>query len=52
MAVAPFRDIERSYFDLRWHLDPVAASQAGLTAYDGQFGHYSAESMRAHLVAL
>lgn len=52
MAVGAFREIERSYFDLRWHLDPVAASQAGLTAYDGQFGHYSAESMRAHLVAL
>lgn len=52
MAVAPFRDIERSYFDLRWHLDPVAASQAGLTTHDGQYGHYGAEPMRAHLAAL
>ena len=52
MAVAPFRDIERSYFDLRWHLDPVAASQAGLTTHDGQYGQYGAEPMRAHLAAL
>jgi len=52
VAIASFRDVERSYFDLRWHLDPVAASQAGLTTYDGQYGHYGAEPMRAHLAAL
>ena len=46
------RDLERSYLDLRWHLDPVAASQAGLTQYDDKLGTYSADALRPHLVAL
>src|SRR5260370_1271316 len=29
MAVGAFREIERAYFDFRWHLDPVAATPAG-----------------------
>ncbi len=52
MALGSFRDLERSYFELRWHLDPVAASQAGLTAYDGQYGRYGTEPLRSHLAAL
>lgn len=52
MAVAPFRELERSYFDLRWHLDPVAASQAGVTAYDDRYGRYGPETLRPHLAAL
>src|SRR2546428_13543167 len=54
MAVkaAGFRTIERSYFDLRWHLDPVAASQAGVFAHDQRYGRYSPDALRPHLVAL
>src|SRR3989442_6316715 len=52
MAVGGFRQLERSYFDLRWHLDPVAATLAGLTIYDGQFGRYGREFLAPHLAAL
>ena len=56
MAVAPggaaFREVERSYFDLRWHFDPVAASQAGVFAQDHRYGRYSPEALRPHLAAL
>ncbi|PYO70124.1 MAG: hypothetical protein DMD71_03120, partial [Gemmatimonadetes bacterium] len=54
MAVASgnFRAVERSYFDLRWHLDPVAASQAGVFAHDQRYGRYSPDALRPHLVAL
>ena len=52
MAVGPFREIERSYFDLRWHLDPVAASQAGVKAYDDRYGRFSPGALAPHLAAL
>ncbi len=52
MAVAPFRDVERSYFDLRWHLDPVIATQAGVKAYDDRYGRFSPAALTPHLAAL
>lgn len=52
MAVAPFRQVERSYFDLRWHLDPVVATQAGVKAYDDRYGRYSPGVLAPHLAAL
>ena len=52
MAVGALREIARSYFDLRWHLDPVAATQAGLTDYDDRFGRFSPDALRPHLAAL
>lgn len=52
MAVGGFRELERSYFDLRWHLDPVAATLAGLTTEDHRFGRYSPGALVPHLAAL
>ncbi|HEY6225304.1 MAG TPA: hypothetical protein VIW26_16090, partial [Gemmatimonadales bacterium] len=52
MAVGGFRELERSYFDLRWHLDPVAATLAGRTEYDGRFGRFSPGALAPHLAAL
>ena len=52
MAVAAFREIERSYFDLRWHLDPVAATQAGVKTYDDRYGRFSPSALAPHLAAL
>ena len=52
MAVGAFPELERSYFDLRWHFDPVAATLAGLTAYDDHFGRYSPAFLAPHLAAL
>src|SRR5205807_7462206 len=52
MALAALRDLERSYLDLRWHFDPVAATQAGITTYDDRYGEYTTASLAAHLAAL
>jgi hypothetical protein len=52
MAVGTLRELERSYFDLRWHMDPVAATQAGVTAYDDRYGEYTVPALAAHLAAL
>ncbi|HYK81745.1 MAG TPA: DUF885 domain-containing protein [Gemmatimonadales bacterium] len=52
MALGSFRQIERSYFDLRWHLDPVAATQAGVKTYDDRYGRFSPEALTPHLAAL
>src|SRR2546422_409131 len=52
MAVAPFREVERSYFDLRWHLDPVGATQAGVKTYDGRYGRFSPSALAPHLAGL
>jgi len=52
LAGGALQELTRSYFDLRWHLDPVSASQAGVTAYDDRFGRFSADALRPHLAAL
>ena len=52
MAVGDFRAIERSYFDLHWQLDPVAATQAGVAAHDGRYGRFSPDAIAPHLAAL
>src|SRR5439155_12420390 len=52
MAVGSFRDIEKAYFDLRWHLDPVAATQAGVKTHDDRYGRYSPAALAPHLAAL
>src|SRR3989454_6719857 len=52
MAVAAFRELERSYFDLRWHLDPVGATQAGVKTYDDRYGRFSPSALAPHLAAL
>jgi len=52
MAVGTFHEIEKAYFDLRWHLDPVAATQAGVKTYDDRYGRYSPPALVPHLAAL
>ncbi len=52
MAVAALHALAQSYLDLRWHLDPVAATQAGVTTYDDRYGSYSAAALAPHLAAL
>src|SRR5207249_11822204 len=42
---------EKAYFDLRWHLDPVAATQAGVKTYDDRYGRYSPAALAPHLAA-
>ncbi len=45
-------DIEKSYFDLHWHMDPVAATQAGVPGYDDRYGRFSPAALAPHLAAL
>src|SRR5690348_11512359 len=49
-----FRELERSFFDLYWHLDPVAATQAGVAGggYDHRYGRFSTAALAPHLAAL
>jgi Bacterial protein of unknown function (DUF885) len=52
MPVGDFGELERSYFDLRWHLDPAGATLSGLTTYDDRFGRYGPDALGPHLAAL
>jgi uncharacterized protein (DUF885 family) len=52
MALAPLEELAQSYFDLRWHLDPVAATRAQVPHYDDRFGRFAAEALRPHVAAL
>jgi len=47
-----YRELVRSYLDLRWQLDPVAASQAGVEAHDGRLGDFSKPQSKAAVAAL
>jgi len=51
-APGSLTQLAESYLDLRWHLDPVEASAAGVSAHDGRLGSFGAESLRQHLAAL
>lgn len=44
-------ELYRSYFDLRWHFDPGAATNAGITAQNERLGDYDVDSMRVHIAA-
>jgi uncharacterized protein (DUF885 family) len=41
-----------SYLDLRWHIDPVAATAAGLTGHDNRLGSFTEEDVRQHVAAM
>jgi uncharacterized protein (DUF885 family) len=47
-----YGELVRSYLDLRWQLDPVAASQAGIERHDGRLGEFSTPQVKAALAAL
>jgi hypothetical protein len=50
--VSAIDDLCRSYFDVRWHFDPAAASATGRTEQDGRLGRFDADSVREHLSAV
>jgi len=51
-TTAAFADLVDSYLDLRWNLDPVAASAAGLTAYDHRLGAHGEDEIQRYVAAL
>lgn len=46
-----FRDLITSFFDLRWRLDPVAATQAGVGAYDARLGQFTRADVKVAVAA-
>ena len=54
VVVSPpgYADLVRSYLDLRWQLDPVAATQAGVHVHDGRLGDFGRPQVKAALAAL
>ena len=47
-----YRELVASWLDLRWRLDPVAATQAGVGNYDAQLGQYTQSDMKVALAAM
>jgi hypothetical protein len=50
--VSAIDELCQSYFDVRWHFDPAAASADGRTDQDGRLGRFDADSVREHLAAV
>lgn len=48
-GLAPLVD---SYLDLCWHLDPVAATEAGIAEYDARLGAFTEDDVKEHVAAL
>jgi hypothetical protein len=44
--------LAESYFDLRWHFDPVEASAAGLSTHDERLGSFSERDVQEHIAAM
>jgi hypothetical protein len=49
---ATYRELVRSFLDLRWQLDPVAATQAGVRTHDARLGAYTRADVRVAVAAL
>ena len=52
MSPPDYRDLVRSYLELRWQLDPVAATQAGVPGHDGRLGDFARPQVKVALAAL
>jgi hypothetical protein len=54
MVPPAFRELVRSFLELRWQLDPVAATQAGVGggAHDARLGAYARPQLKVALAAL
>jgi uncharacterized protein (DUF885 family) len=47
-----FRELVASYLDLRWQLDPVAATQAGVGSFDDRLGKFTRGDARVAVAAI
>ena len=52
MSSNPLTQLVDSYLDLRWNMDPVEATAAGVTEYDSRLGAHGAEEIDQNLAAL
>ncbi|MGD2134776.1 MAG: DUF885 domain-containing protein [Gemmatimonadales bacterium] len=51
-AGASVEQLAKSYLDLWWHFDPVAATAQGVSTHDGRLGMHDDESVQRHVAAL
>lgn len=52
MSPPSYRELVRSYLDLHWQLDPVAATQAGVAGHDARLAEFSKPQIKVALAAL
>lgn len=52
MSPPEYRDLVQSYLDLRWQLDPVGATQAGVHEHDGRLGDFARPQIKVALAAV
>ena len=52
MAASPFQDLVRSFLDLRWQLDPVSATQAGVSGFDDRLGRFTRADIKVAVAGL
>jgi uncharacterized protein (DUF885 family) len=52
MSEDGYRQLVRSYLDLRWRLDPVGATQAGVGDHDARLGQFARADVKIALAAL
>ena len=52
MSSGEFAQLVDSYLDIKWHLEPVEATAAGLSEHDHRLGAYAADDLKQSLVAL
>ena len=51
-SVPEFADVVEASLDLRWNMDPVAATAAGLTEHDDRFGLFWIDDVKQYVAAL
>jgi uncharacterized protein (DUF885 family) len=47
-----YRDLVASYLDLRWRLDPVAATTSGVSEYDARLGQFTQSDIKVAVAAM
>jgi len=52
MTAPTYRELVRAYLELRWQLDPVAATQAGVRSHDARLGAFTRADVRQAVAAL
>ena len=52
MKAPGYEDLIASWLDLRWRLDPVGATQAGIADYDAKLGQFTQSDMKVAIAAM
>lgn len=52
MSTREIDSLAQSALDTKWHLDPVAATAAGVHEHDARFGRFTSDDLTPHLAAI